>query len=718
MVTRALLIEVALLGDRWHGVGDWPPSAFRLFQALVAGAYGGRWAGEDEAAKDASFRWLESLEPPRIAAPPRRRLNSTTYFVPNNDLDAVGGDPARIGEIRAAKSVSPVLFEGDPVFIYAWGFDDGEAWARAVCDLAERLHTFGRGVDAAFARAEVVSPQEADNRLAAPGRTLSSPVGHVGADTSPCPTPGSLDSLKQRHTMAVDRFETQGSGRKRLVLFRQPPKALSRSIAYDRPSLFLTYEIRMSGELSRFHPEAQGRAREIVETVRNRAAERLTAALPALAPVIGRFLVGHGASDRDKDARIRLLAMPTIGHPKASPSIRRIVAEVPPDCPLSADDIAWALTGLTLDLIDPETGVVRAEAVLVPTEDRAMTEHYGLGSSARLWRSVTPLALPRRPARGRSGGERADAESTAVAELAASLRHAGIRQRPISVRLQREPFLERGLSADAFVAGRFAGRLRHAEIRFEAPVSGPLVLGDGRFVGLGLMRPVAEPPPDLHVFSIKGDRPAPAGSARLLAQALRRAVMSRAAVRPGDEFFTGHPTEGGAARSGRHEHLFFLAEDCDGDGILDRLSVIAPHMADRTSERSGRDVAELEKALAGFTGLRAGRIGLFSLLSAPPTPSDRTFGEAMIWTSQTAYRVTRHPRRGDDPAEAVRRDLTTECSRRGLPLAEIDILGIATGAKGGLTARARLGFRTAVRGPILLGRGSHFGEGLFHAELP
>jgi CRISPR-associated protein Csb2 len=146
--------------------------------------------------------------------------------------------------------------------------------------------------------------------------------------------------------------------------------------------------------------------------------------------------------------------------------------------------------------------------------------------------------------------------------------------------------------------------------------------------------------------------------------------------------------------------------------------VIAPHMADRTSERSGRHVAELENALAGFADLRAGRIGLFSLSAVAPTPCDRTFGEAMIWTSRTAYRVTRHPHRGDYPADAVRRDLTTECARRGLPRAEIDILEIATGAKGALTARARLRFTTGVRGPILLGRGSHFGEGLFHADRP
>ena len=50
MASRALLIEVRLLDGRYHGAGDWPPAPFRLFQALVAGAYGGRWRAEPDEA--------------------------------------------------------------------------------------------------------------------------------------------------------------------------------------------------------------------------------------------------------------------------------------------------------------------------------------------------------------------------------------------------------------------------------------------------------------------------------------------------------------------------------------------------------------------------------------------------------------------------------------------------------------------------------------------
>src|SRR6266852_1947817 len=125
MPTRSLLIEVHLLAGRYHGVGDWPPSPFRVFQALVAGAYGGRWIGESRTEKDAAFRWLERQSPPAIATPSRIRTRAVSFFVPNNDLDAKGGDPARVPDIRSEKQSQGSLFAADQAFLYAWPIEDG-----------------------------------------------------------------------------------------------------------------------------------------------------------------------------------------------------------------------------------------------------------------------------------------------------------------------------------------------------------------------------------------------------------------------------------------------------------------------------------------------------------------------------------------------------------------------------------------------------------------
>src|SRR5262245_1992875 len=119
-----LLISVRFHGGRYHGRGDWPPSPARLFQALVAGAAQGETlAVEDQRA----LAWLGTLAPPVIAAPAARAGQGFRNFVPNNDLDAVGGDPRRVGEIRAPKPVRPMLFDAGRPLLYAWTFEDDDA---------------------------------------------------------------------------------------------------------------------------------------------------------------------------------------------------------------------------------------------------------------------------------------------------------------------------------------------------------------------------------------------------------------------------------------------------------------------------------------------------------------------------------------------------------------------------------------------------------------
>ena len=89
--------------------------------------------------------------------------------------------------------------------------------------------------------------------------------------------------------------------------------------------------------------------------------------------------------------------------------------------------------------------------------------------------------------------------------------------------------------------------------------------------------------------------------------------MARAQAVVGDAslpaFFTGHAPDGGPLRTGRHDHLFFLAEDANGEGRIDRLAVIAPHLADRTVNPERKRLDELDLALSGLSIVRAGAAG-------------------------------------------------------------------------------------------------------------
>ena len=109
-MSSVLLISVRFHEGRYHGTGDWPPSPARLFQALIAGA---GLQGSLQTEQVDALEWLETMPPPIIAVPTIRKGQPVGNFVPNNDLDAVGGDPRRIGSIRAKKEIRPLLFDAE-----------------------------------------------------------------------------------------------------------------------------------------------------------------------------------------------------------------------------------------------------------------------------------------------------------------------------------------------------------------------------------------------------------------------------------------------------------------------------------------------------------------------------------------------------------------------------------------------------------------------------
>jgi CRISPR-associated protein Csb2 len=302
-----------------------------------------------------------------------------------------------------------------------------------------------------------------------------------------------------------------------------------------------------------------------------------------------------------------------------------------------------------------------------------------------------------------------------------ALRHAGFDTRGVSVRVQREPFLPRGLRADASAAGRFEGsRLHHVEVTFPRPVSGPVIVGDGRWLGLGVMAPVTEVPDSLYVFTVERKRWR-TDDCTALARALRRAVMARAGAETPDgrlsPFFSGHENDGRPAEARHHQHLFYLADDMDGDGFVDRLAIVAPHLADPSGPPDRRGLFQLSRAIAGLEQIRAGALGIVDLTRvAPDAGTDPVFGTGRVWKSRTAYRPTRHPKRHADIDEWLSRDITQECLRRGLPPPAVQVMESLVGPRGGLLARFKLTFRRTITGPLMLGAESHFGAGVFAVE--
>jgi CRISPR-associated protein Csb2 len=727
----SLVIEVYVHDGRFHGLdserrAEWPPSPARLFQAFIAGAArGSRLDPEDQDA----LTWLEELElPPVIATPVMHKGQSFSHFMPNNDLDVKGGDPHRIGEIRSAtKRFHPRIFDPAIPFLYIWSFDDGKEYADRICHIADQIYQLGRGVDMAWAMGEILDTIEAEEYLHAYRGTVYRPAKYGSGHMLACLQRGSLRSLIVRHQAGCKRFKptlASGSHKNSSQTFLQLPKPRFRQVAYASPPKWLLYELRDGTARNGFYAWPLVETTRLVEMIRNRTAEHLEAkyrdARSDKAGMVKRvFGLCCDATEADKASRIHIIPLPSIGHPHADHAIRRLMVEIPPNCPLPTEDVAWIFS--TFSICDNKTGEIRW--MLVTASQGDMLRHYGVSDEEQgdfqVWRTVSPAALQIPRAHGRNNGsQRADVERRVAGSVMQALRHAGVRQEPETIRVQREPFDAKGLRAEAFATGtRFASaQFWHVEITFVGPVPGPLLIGNGRYLGFGLMRPL-ESFNGVWSFAIT-----PALDKRTnpteLARDLRRAIMSRVQATLGFRkkmpvFFSGHEPNGRPAQSGIHKHLSYIA-----DIPRSRLLIVAPHLLERR-QPEGKErnyVNLLDKALKDFYELRAGHVGKLVLRpNSVDLGNDPFFMCGTEWRSITRYQPTRYAKRSSAD-ESIIADIRSELKKRGLPDADIELEKIERGIRGGLSAQVHLRFKRVVSGLIMIGKSCHFGGGLFMVE--
>ena len=497
-MSRALLIHVRLHEGRYHGEGDWPPCPARLFQALVAGAgMNGRLATFREA-----LEWLERQPAPIIGAPHARRVSQRVmFYMPNNDLDAVQGDPRRIGEIRSATKVfQPYLFDANVPFLYAWaGIPDKDKHdADAIRSLTDLIYQLGRGIDMAWAWGDVLDSSEVETQLVEyPGKIFRPSGGGNGGTVLLCPQPGSLHSLDRRYDAYGKRFSFDGKS----VTFRKAPQPSFKRVSYASPPRHFLYELCSPVDIETFSVWPLARVGELVIALRDGVVQRLEKALPDRKAEIARVLIGRkldGTNNGLTRERVQIIPLPSIGHHHADRAIRQVLVEIPAG-PLRPDDVNWAFSGLEIPGSPPNESI---SFVLTPAGDEGMLRHYGINENvgAHTFYTVTPAALPATAARRRieptrkleeakKGTERLKEQQSATGVVLQALRHTDVRTAVEEIRVQREPFDGNGQRVETFGAGtRFSKhQLWHVKITFSEPISGPLVIGDGRFLGLGIM---------------------------------------------------------------------------------------------------------------------------------------------------------------------------------------------------------------------------------------
>jgi CRISPR-associated protein Csb2 len=212
-------------------------------------------------------------------------------------------------------------------------------------------------------------------------------------------------------------------------------------------------------------------------------------------------LSGHAPDGcRLDQPHVAFLALPDMDRPDRSRTIAGVAIafprEIEPDARaailLAAE--RWERSGLRLVL--GRLGAMRLARVDAPAAGDPLDAARWLGP-ARRWASVTPIALERNPGKLTAGDPAAAARAArrAAEIVTRGCAHIGLPS-PTRVRvMRRSPFA--GIpSAPEFMpyprkpAGSGSDRFQrvcvHVELEFGEPMEGPLLLGAGRYFGVGV----------------------------------------------------------------------------------------------------------------------------------------------------------------------------------------------------------------------------------------
>lgn len=484
-------ITVRFLQPYSHGRSDdegpeWPPSPLRLMQALVAAA-AGRWNQRIRLEHgNQAIRWLETRPPPQIvAAPAVPSSRPYRLYVPDNinykTVASWGGDhSAGMARSRVEKDVLPSIIDGEAVH-YLYSLPALHADCREFTDVltgaARSITHLGWGVDMAAGDAGLITDEQATQLSGL--RWNPSPGGGTHLRV---PKPGTLDDIVRKHTDFLNRV---GDGL-RLV----PPLRVFDVVRYrsQHESTRHPFEVFSLRRLDRsWFRYPHRRLMHVAGMARHAAIKAMEAFPPSdisePARWVEAFVAGHrnGAIDHRQFSYVPL---PSIGHEHADCGIRRVMIVAPFGEDGNLQHLAEQLDGWQLEREGggdaPILQRLRGDGVTWPYVATSLS-----------WATVTPIVLPghddHKPAKTRK-------------LLQTALQQSGIEQ-PCEFTWGAAPNFRNSLSAykrdrQGRQIGYFLpGHLRrftvvHARLKFDSPVTGPIVIGAGRHCGFGLFAAV------------------------------------------------------------------------------------------------------------------------------------------------------------------------------------------------------------------------------------
>lgn len=548
---KSFRIEVNFLTGRYVATfhndrqrSEWPPHPARLFSALVS-----VWSDADEtdvSERDA-LEWLEAQGPPAIAASDAVPRRVVSHFVPVNDTSIV----SRTWQERKARKIHEMLKRLDEELVSS----QGEV-TRKVSQLQDRLtkqrdveaqvsHAGNTNPSSALdmmpdrpgGRRErffpSVTPEDArvtfiweavvPERVAVALDQLLSRITRLGHSSSLVSCRIVQESSNANYTPGSGTESIRVVSRGQLAeLQRQYPRhkgVKPRSLPYTDVRYSTIMETAQADPT--LHPNTAGEwivfkfahnSRSFHSTrVLNLANAMRRAMLSYAEEPIPETLSGHRTDGKPTyDPHVAFLPLPYIGSEFADGRLLGIALSIPTSLGDDGRRAVFRAIGkweqavpehpYPLKLTLGSLGVVRMVRLRGPGGMVALRPGVWNHPSAR-WVSATPIALPRHPGKltGGTATARAKAWELAETEITNTCVHVGL-PKPLAVEVALSPFIRGAKPAKHFPAFNQNGRenktvrrqLVHASLLFEHAVEGPLMLGAGRFMGLGLMRPMPE----------------------------------------------------------------------------------------------------------------------------------------------------------------------------------------------------------------------------------
>jgi len=479
-----LCLEVELLTGVYRAAlpdgssAEWPPHPERVFSALVQALGDG---GSDPVERSA-LEWLERQEPPSIEAdlPDHACVRDTPIvYVPPNDQAGVWINrfPERRRQARGFRAVVPQ----HPIVRFFWSLPPAHDEGMALDQIASRLAAIGHS--ASLVRAHF------RNDLTPDGTRLWRPH-HTGDTSVRIPHRGRLSRLED---WLRNARRPQGGATQRYRSPGAPEPLVPPESWFGGPGDWFVFE----DDDGPFRPDILGFAH---------VAQRVRHALMQLGPQpVPNVISGHRPDGGPiLNPHLAIVPLQNVGWPYSDGGLLGFALIFPRG--LGRDERTSALRAVAaFARVDQgeQSSIVQLtthdawEVVRAATPARASLRPNRWCSSARTWASVTPVLLDRFPGKGDPTEE--------AAIVAAACRNIGLPE-PEEIEIHKNSAI-RGAETTYPARGRpsrpdwsfpgatkFAARpRRHVVLQFAAPVTGPVILGAGRFAGFGMCLPVMSP---------------------------------------------------------------------------------------------------------------------------------------------------------------------------------------------------------------------------------